>query len=158
MSTTEFLGVMLGDQCFGLPVAQVRDLLAAQPLTPVPLTPVPLAPPAIIGLLNLRGRVVTAIDLRTCLGMEARAASAETTLVVVETGGEFHALMVDAVAEVMAVAPEAVEPVPMALAPVCRAVATAVYLAEHGLVVLLSLEKLLDAARLAGIPMLRAAS
>ena len=158
MSAPEFLGVMLGGQCFGIPVAQIRDLLAAQPLTPVPLTPVPLAPPAIVGLLNLRGRIVTTLDLRLCLGMEARAASAETTLVVVETGGEFYALMVDAVAEVMAIAPDAVEPVPTELAPSCRPVATAVYPAEHGLVVLLSLEKSLDAQRLAAVPMLRTAS
>ena len=56
---TEYVTVMIGDQLFGLPISRVQDVFV-----PDRLTRVPLAPPEVAGILNLRGRVVTAIDMR----------------------------------------------------------------------------------------------
>src|SRR5216683_7248597 len=65
----DFVSVVIGGQLFGIPVLQVRDVLASQRITRVPL-----APPEVAGSLNLRGRIVTAIDLRTRLGLPERSA------------------------------------------------------------------------------------
>ena len=58
-TVTEFVTVMIGGQLFGLPIGQVQDVFIVGDVTPVPL-----APPDIAGVLNLRGRIITAIDMR----------------------------------------------------------------------------------------------
>ena len=63
----EFVTVTIADQRFGIPVLSVQDVLTEQRLTHIPL-----APPEIVGALNLRGRTVTAIDVRIRLGLEPR--------------------------------------------------------------------------------------
>ncbi len=65
--TIEYVTVTIGDQLFGLPIARVQDVF-----TPGRMTRVPLAPPEIAGVLNLRGRIVTAIDMRCRLGLRER--------------------------------------------------------------------------------------
>jgi purine-binding chemotaxis protein CheW len=140
--------VSLGGQGFGIPVAHIRDVLRRQPTTPMPL-----APRAIAGLINLRGRIVTAIDLRARLGLPAREDAADATDVVVEHSGELYALIVDAVGDVVSIADEKRERVPLRLDPAWRALATAVYPSERGLIVLLNVARLLDLA-----PKQRAAS
>src|ERR1043166_417789 len=67
-NVTEYVTVLLDSQLFGLPIARVQDVFM-----PDRLTRVPLAPPEIAGVLNLRGRIVTAVDLRLRLGMAARS-------------------------------------------------------------------------------------
>ncbi len=63
----EYVTVMIGDQLFGLPISRVQDVFM-----PDRLTRVPLSPPEIAGVLNLRGRIVTAIDMRRRLGLPPR--------------------------------------------------------------------------------------
>ena len=60
----QFVTFTIGSQLCGIPVLQVRDVLAPQEITPIPL-----APPAVAGSLNLRGRIVTSVDLRVRLGL-----------------------------------------------------------------------------------------
>lgn len=140
MTGGDFVVVKLGGQEFGIPVTEVRDVLRRQRITPVPL-----APPAIAGLLNLRGRVVTAIDLRRRLGLPPGAA-ADAANVVVDLGGELYALIVDAVGDVVRIAEQSLEPVPRVLDPAWREVAAAVHPTEHGFTVLLDIARLLDLA------------
>ena len=64
---TEYVTVMIGGQLFGLPISRVQDVFM-----PDRLTRVPLAPKEIAGVLNLRGRIVTAIDMRCRLGLPQR--------------------------------------------------------------------------------------
>ena len=66
-TTREFVTASIGDQKCGIAVLQVQDVLAPQRITPIPL-----APPEVSGSLNLRGRIVTAIDLRIRMGLPAR--------------------------------------------------------------------------------------
>jgi purine-binding chemotaxis protein CheW len=136
---SDFVTIRIGVQEFGVPVMQVRDVLRRQYLTPVPL-----ALRAIAGLLNLRGRIVTAIDLRERLGLPPLSADAETANIVVEQDGEPYALVVDNVGDVLQIDERQFEAVPSVLDPRWRAVASAVYPTEAGLIVLLDIARLLD--------------
>jgi purine-binding chemotaxis protein CheW len=145
---TDFVAIRLGGQDFGVPVMQVRDVLGRQRMTPVPL-----APPSIAGLLNLRGRIVTAIDLRSRLGLPAAAPGSDSTYTVVENGGELYALAVDSVGDVLSIDEQRLEAAPLGLDRQWRALACAVYPIEAGFIVLLDIARLLDIA-----PARRAAS
>ena len=128
-----------GDQDFGVPVMQVRDVLRRRHLTPVPR-----APHAVAGLLNLRGRIVTAIDLRTRLGSPRRVAESDTAQIVVENGGELYALVVDSVGDVLPLDEARLDDGSFGLDPQWRSVASAVYPTETGPIVLLEIARLLD--------------
>ncbi len=91
-----FVTLMVAGQLCGIPVLSVRDVLGPQAITRIPL-----APPEIAGSLNLRGRIVTAIDLRRRLRLPPEPSGAAQMSVVAEQGGELYALLVDQVAEVM---------------------------------------------------------
>lgn len=135
---TDYVRVAVAGQGLGIPVALIRDVLADQALTPVPL-----APPAIAGLLNMRGRVVTAIDLRGRLGMAPRTPGANRYFVVVDQDGELYGLIVDTVGEVLSIPQDQLGQVPVTLDPDWRDLADAVYPAPDGLVVLIDLASLL---------------
>ena len=93
---TGFVTVRTAGQLFGLGIAQVRDVFV-----PKGLSTVPLAPPEVAGLLNLRGRIVTAIDLRLRLGLPRREADASRIAIGIEERGELYGLLVDEVGDVL---------------------------------------------------------
>ncbi|WP_144186963.1 chemotaxis protein CheW [Elioraea rosea] len=135
----EFVTLTVANQLCGIPVLTVRDILGVQQVTRVPL-----APPEVAGSLNLRGRIVTAIDLRRRLGLPAPEASAKPMSVVVETAGEFYSLLVDQVGEVLALDDEAREANPPTLDSRWRSVSLGVYRLQGQLMVVLDVDKLLD--------------
>jgi purine-binding chemotaxis protein CheW len=106
--TIEYVTVMVGEQTFGLPIDRVHDVFIASALTDVPL-----APREIVGLLNLRGRVVTAMCLRRRLGLPGRAEDGRNMAVGLEHQGESYGLLVDQVGEVMKLSAETHEPNPV---------------------------------------------
>lgn len=138
---SDYVTIHVDTQEFGVPVKQVRDVLRRQPVTPVPM-----APHAIAGLLNLRGRIVTAIDVRKRLGLPSLASDIEAVTIVVEHDGELYALIVDSVGDVLPADERRVEAVPAVLDPQWRAIAAAVYLTDSGLIVLVDIARLLDIA------------
>src|SRR6476659_10370132 len=79
----EFVTVMVAGQLLGLPISRVHDVFVVSEMTTVPL-----APGEIAGLLNLRGRVVTAVSLRRRLRLPDAPDTGELTVVGVEVGGE----------------------------------------------------------------------
>ena len=99
-----FVTLSVAGQLCGVPVQAVRDVLGEQTITRIPL-----APPEIAGSLNLRGRIVTAIDLRRRLGLPAAPAGAARMSVVAEQGNELYALLVDQVSEVLTLPAESFE-------------------------------------------------
>ena len=103
-ATSEFVTFRLADQWLGIPVLIVQEVLVAQRIARVPM-----APPTIAGFLNLRGQIVTAVDLRTALGLPARAADTEYMNVVVRHESELFAFLVDEVGDVVSVADEAID-------------------------------------------------
>jgi purine-binding chemotaxis protein CheW len=97
MSEIEYVTVEIGGQLFGAAVSDVQDVFR-----PTSITPVPRAPVEVAGLLNLRGRVVTAIDARARLGLPPRANGHQSAMAVgIERDGEAFGLLVDSVGEVL---------------------------------------------------------
>lgn len=137
--TREFVTIMLGNQLCGIDVLKVQDVLGPQKITPVPL-----APPEVTGLLNLRGRIVTAIDLRRRLGLVERADGEQGMSVVVEHKGELYSLTVDSVGEVLRFPIEEFERNPATLDAQWRRFSEGVYRLNEGLLVVLNDDGLLD--------------
>src|SRR5262245_56709360 len=104
-SITEYVSIYLGSQLFGLPRERVQDVFI-----PGSLTAVPLAGPEIAGLINLRGRIVTAIDMRRRLGLPDREKGAPAMAVGVELKGESYGLIIDGVGEVLKLPNDSREP------------------------------------------------
>ena len=90
----DYVTIHIADQLFGIPVLQVHDVLRG-----LKLTRIPLAPPEVAGALNLRGRIVTAINVRKRLGLPDLAIDSEGMSIVVEHHGEPYSLMIDNVGE-----------------------------------------------------------
>ncbi len=86
----------LDGDLYGVEVEHVQEVLRSQGLTRVPL-----APPAVAGLINLRGQVVTAIELRERLGRPPRPAGTDAVVIVVRLHGEAVSLLVDSIADVV---------------------------------------------------------
>ena len=133
-----FVTLTVADQLCGVPVLSVRDILGEQAITRIPL-----APPEIAGSLNLRGRIVTAVDLRERLHLPPAAAGATRMSVVAEQSGELYALLVDQVAEVMSLKASAFERNPPTLPPSWAQFSSGVYRLENRLLVVLDVGKLL---------------
>lgn len=134
----DFLTVSVGDQLFGVPVLTVQDVLG-----PHPITRIPLAPKEVAGSLNLRGRVVTAIDLRTRLGLPLGPETASRMNLVVDLGGELYSLVVDSVGEVLSISADKFEKNPSTIGPAWREFCTGVYRLEQGLMVVLDVDNVL---------------
>jgi purine-binding chemotaxis protein CheW len=136
---TEYVTVLLDGQLFGLPIARVQDVFM-----PDRLTRVPLAPPEIAGVLNLRGRIVTAVDLRVRLGMGPRSDGRPPMAVGIELKGESYGLLIDAVGEVMKLANGTREVNPVNLDPRLARVSAGVHRLEGQLMVILDVDRVLE--------------
>jgi purine-binding chemotaxis protein CheW len=136
---TEFVTVTIGGQLFGLPISRVQDVFV-----PDRLTRVPLAPPEVAGILNLRGRVVTAIDMRARLDLGARQADQPMMAIGIELKGESYGLLVDVVGEVMQLANSACEAKPANLDAGLARVAAGIYRLEGQLMIVLDVDRVLD--------------
>ena len=136
-----YVTLTVGGQLCGIPVLGVRDILAEQPITRIPL-----AAPDIAGSLNLRGRIVTAIDLRRRLSLPPPAADQKRMSVVVEQAGELYALLVDQLAEVMNLDNTTFERNPPTLGRNWAMFSSGIFRLEGRLLVILNVERLLDFA------------
>jgi purine-binding chemotaxis protein CheW len=132
------LTISVGGQACGVPVLAVRDVLGPQSITPIPL-----APPEVEGAMNLRGRIVTAVDLRRRLGLSARQPGAQPMSVVVEHGGELYALLADTVGEVVPLPASARDANPPTLDPLWRDVSPGVHRRDGELLILLDVDRVL---------------
>src|SRR5690606_24437250 len=135
---TEFVTVVIDGQMLGIPVLIVDDVLGARSITPVPLSPT-----AVAGVLNLRGRIVTAIDVRRRLGLEPLEDMTKCMSVVVEHNGEPYSLLVDSVGEVLAINSSNCHGNPPTLPENWRAISKGIYQLEDELLLLLDVGSLL---------------
>lgn len=133
------VSVVVAGHAFGIPVERVRDVLV-----PPRMTRVPLAPPEVAGMLNLRGRIVVAVDLRRRLGFDLAPAGLRPMCVVVEHEGELYSLIVDAVGEVLRPEEASFDGNPSTLDPVWRDVSAGIFRLEGRLLVLLDIARTLD--------------
>ncbi|HWY62424.1 MAG TPA: chemotaxis protein CheW [Rhizomicrobium sp.] len=136
---TAFVTFSVADHYFGVPVSRVQDIL-----TPDTIASVPLGPAEVRGLINLRGRIVTVIDVRTRLSLGASAAAGPRKCVTVESEGEFYTLLVDSVGDVVSLKEICREPNPATLDPLWCEVANGVFRAGEKLLVTLDVERLLN--------------
>lgn len=132
------LSLMVGGRLCGLPVPRVRDVLREQTIATVPL-----APPGVAGVLNLRGRIVTAVDLRSRLGLPPAEPGSPRMSVVVEQDGELYSLLADAVREVLPLPPDAQDEAPATLRGPWRDHSVAVHRLDDGLLIELDPDRLL---------------
>jgi len=128
----EFLTIIVGGQMFGIPVLQVQDVLGEKGITRIPL-----APPEIAGAMNLRGRIVTAIDLRYKLSMPKREDNAETMYIVVEHENELYSFIVDKVGDVLSLPESAFEKTLSTIDPAWRDLTSGIYRLKGQLLVIL---------------------
>lgn len=133
----EYVTVMVDSYMFGIPVLKVHDILGPQRITKVPL-----APPEVLGQLNLRGRIVTALSLRILLGLPRPNEGAKEMNVVVEFGNDLYSLIVDQVGEVMSLSQQDYERNPATLEARWRNISNGIYRLEDRLMVVLDVDKL----------------
>ncbi len=138
----DFITVMIAGQLFGIPVSMVQDVFI-----PRSMTHVPLAPREVAGVLNLRGRIVTAIDVRECLGLPAREGTGPAMAVGIEKDGEAYGLIIDTVGEVLSLQLDECEPNPANLDPRWRVISRGVYRLDGNLLVVLDVDHILDFGR-----------
>lgn len=136
----DFLTVSIADQRFGIPVLQVQDVLREQKVTKIPL-----APPEVSGSLNLRGRIVTAINVRKKLNLPRNSDDTSTSMsVVVEHEDELFSLVIDSVGDVLSLDHDLFEKNPSTLDPAWRDISTGIYQLDNELLVIMDVSKLLE--------------
>ncbi len=121
-NTQQFCTFFLQEQCFGVPVEQVQEVIRFQQMTRVPL-----GPQVVRGLINLRGQIVMAIDLRRRFDMEERPETQLPMNVVVRTEDGVVSFLVDEIGDVIEVEKETLEPPPETLCGPARAMVVGVY-------------------------------
>lgn len=135
--------VSIGDHYFGAIIDNIEDVIQRQPTTPVPL-----APDHIIGLLNLRGHIVTEIDVAKTLEIERSsfdgAANDAGYSMVVNHKGEMYSLVFDDVGDVVDIAKDNIESLPNTINKKWFLVSPGVYRMGGRLVVLLDFDLLID--------------
>ncbi len=135
----EFLTINISEQKFGIPVLQIQDVLGPQVITPIPL-----APRGVAGALNLRGRIVTTLNVREILNFKKNDSTNRSMSVVVEHEQELYSLIIDSVGDVLALENSAYENNPPTLDPVLKDVSSGIYRLEKELLVILDVPKLLE--------------
>ena len=124
---------------FGVEVRRIQEVIRAQTMTRVPL-----APEVVGGLINLRGEIVTAIDMRRRLGLPAREGSGESMNVVVRTGtGAPASLLVDQIGDVVEVSADSFETPPAHLDPAARALIRGAHKLDAQLLLVLDIDRAL---------------
>ncbi|ODR96173.1 chemotaxis protein CheW [Methyloceanibacter superfactus] len=134
-----FVTVTTAGQLFGLGLDRVRDVFVPQGLSAVPL-----APPEVAGLLNLRGRIVTALDLRRRLGLPPRDSGKPMIAVGIEDRGELYGLIADRAGDVLWLKASSFENNPVNLDPRWAQVCAGVYRLDGDIMVVLDIDKVLD--------------
>ncbi len=135
----DFVTIHLSGQLCGIPLLAVHDVLSAQRITCIPL-----AHTAVAGVLNLRGKIVTAIDMRKRLQLPDTDKELSSMSIVIEYQGEPYSLLIDKVGDVISLPNGAFEKSPVTLDACWQEVAKGVYRMDKELMVVLDVEKLLN--------------
>jgi purine-binding chemotaxis protein CheW len=135
----QFCTFLVGGLLFGLDVACIQEVIRFQPLTVVPRTSSVIA-----GLINLRGQIVTAIDLRARLGLPPRAPDERPLNVVVQTPEGAVSLLVDEIGDVIVVNDESFERAPDTLDEAARALIRGAYKLKGRLLLVLDAARAID--------------
>lgn len=135
----QFCTFFIDSLFFGVNVQRVQEVLREQEMTRVPL-----APPVVNGLINLRGQIVTAIDLRRRLELRDRAGDRAPMNVVVRTDDGAVSLLVDDIGDVIKVHADTFEPPPETLTGVTRHLIRGIHKLEKQLLLVLDIDRTVD--------------
>jgi len=138
----QFVTLFLDKHMFGVSVLRVQDVII-----PDRIAMIPLAPPEVMGAINLRGRIVTVIDLRARVGLSPADRTKQLTSVTVPVDGELYSLCVDSVGDVLTVASNLIEPLPPTVDSRWRHLASSVVRLETGLMTLLDIDRVIEFVR-----------
>ena len=139
-NTAQFLTAYVNQHYLGISIKNIQDVIGPQVLTTVPL-----AKESIAGVLNLRGRIVTAIDMNRRLGEPDIDVPRDKRMGIVTThNDELFSLLVDRVEDVMDISLDMIEGVPPTLHPVWQSVCSGVYQVKGNIMIILDIEKILD--------------
>src|SRR4051812_35697881 len=136
--STEYVTAMVGEQLFGVPIARVQDVFKPDRMTRVPLSSQDIA-----GILNLRGRIVTVIDMRCRLGMAQHKSGQPPMAIGIECRGESYGLLIDKIGEVMRLADSMRENNPVNLDARLAQVSSGVIRLDSQLLVVLDIDRVL---------------
>jgi len=139
--TTQFCTFYLDTFLFGVDVRKVQEVIRT-----LELTRIPLAPDVISGLINLRGQIVTGIDLRRRLELPPRPPTLQPMNVVIHTGEEAISLLVDTIGAVITVDPDTFEKPPETLTGVARDLILGAYKLKDRLLLALDIDKVIQGA------------
>jgi purine-binding chemotaxis protein CheW len=138
-ATRQFCTFSLDGLFFGVDVLKVQEVIRY-----LEMTRVPLASPVVRGLINLRGQIVTAIDLRRRLGMKDRTTEDLPMNVIVRTGDGAVSLLVDEIGDVLEISDDIREAPPETLTGAARQLVTGVYQLKDRLMLVLDTERAVD--------------
>jgi chemotaxis signal transduction protein/truncated hemoglobin YjbI len=147
VDTEKLVTFKIDNQSFGIPILQVQDIVE-----PRMITPVPLAPSAIAGVMNLRGRIVTVINLRRCLGLGDKPESERKMSITVEYKGDLYTLLVDEIGDVCDLSRRDFENPPTTLSDSLRQICTGIFRLNNDLLVVLDVNRVLDSEMLMKTP------
>lgn len=136
--TIQYVTVVIGGQLFGIPIERVHDVFMPESMTQVPMSATEIA-----GVLNLRGRIVTAISMRQRLNLPIVEDGTITMAVGIEYKGESYGLIIDKVGEVLTLAQDGHEPNPANLDQKWADISGGVHRLEGQLMVILDVDRLL---------------
>ena len=138
---TEYVTTMSGGQLCGMPISRVQDVFMPERLTRVPLSSSDVA-----GVLNLRGRIVTAIDMRARLGLPKNDDGKPPMAVGVDLRGESYGLLIDSIGEVLKLPDDGREVNPVNLDPRMAKMSAGVHRLDGQLMVVLDVDRILEIA------------
>lgn len=141
VASQEFVTFRLGNQLFGISVLAVQDVMRYQTIARIPLSPEVIA-----GSLNVRGRIVTAYDMRCRLGLPLFEAIENIMMVVVDFQHELFALMVDSVGDVLSLSMRDLEKTPNNIDAQWRALSAGVFKLEGDLLIVLDVAHVMNLA------------
>ena len=136
--STEYVTAVVGEQLFGLPIARVQDVFKPDRMTRVPLSSQDIA-----GILNLRGRIVTVIDMRCRLGIAEHKSGEPPMAIGIECRGESYGLLIDKIGEVMRLPDSMRESNPVNLDARLAQVSSGIIRLDSQLLVVLDIDRVL---------------
>ncbi len=134
----QYCTFIVDDLFFGVEVLRVQEVIKFQNMTTIPLSP-----KTVEGLINLRGQIVTAIDLRSRLELEDREEGQEPMNVVIQTEEGAVSLLVDEIGDVLELTEDTLEPPPPTIHGVARDLVTGVHKLQEQLLLILDTEKVI---------------
>lgn len=138
VAVAQFVTLRMNGQLAGLPITQVRDVFVVKQVTPVPQSD-----PAVLGLVNMRGRIIPVLSLAALLGMPQGEPPAKRMAVSVEFQGEIYGVQIDHIGDVLSLPLSSSEEAPGLLDPLWKRHARRIHKLDHELMIELDLTSLL---------------